>query len=187
MGKLNDLMNRYGTDKGDGNYDKHGYANFYEELIGLVPERGTRPFSLLEVGVWDPRNPGASMRAWREFLPRARLLGMDINPECAALARECNAEICVIDQRDKGALERAMIQIGPVDVIIDDGSHDLTDIVASLQALWRFVDAGGFYFIEDLHAPQAQPKDHLITVAASLGVSSGMWLNEKLLVFRKDV
>ena len=186
MGLLNDLMNKHGTDKGDGNYDKHSYADFYEEMIGLVPTPGDRPFSLLEIGVWDPRNPGSSIRAWREFLPVARIIGVDINPDCKVLAEEQKVDIVIADQGSKDAMTKLGETYGIFDFIVDDGSHNLPDQVASLQALWPFLAKGGFYAIEDLHAPQSQPKEHLIVTAAAMGVTSGMWLSEKLLVFRKD-
>ena len=188
MGRLNDLMNKWGTDKGDGNYDKHSYANAYEELIDLVFRKTGRPFTILEVGVWDPRNPGASVRAWREFFgPDVRIVGLDINEGCRVLTDECNAEIYIVDQGDEGALKKVMEQVGEVDFIVDDGSHILQHQITTLSALWPHLSRTGFYAIEDLHAPQSQPK-RLIAEAASqmFGLINPMWLSEKLLVFRKD-
>lgn len=180
-------MNKWGTDKGDGNYDKHNYANAYEELIDLTFRKTDRPFKVLEIGVWDPRNPGASVRAWREFFgPDVRIIGFDINEGCRVLGPECSAEIYIVDQGDPAALKKVMDEVGEVDFIVDDGSHFLQHQAASLQALWPYLARTGFYAIEDLHAPQSQPKQHLVDVANQMGIHNGMWLSEKLLVFRKD-
>ncbi len=101
---LNELANMWGTDKGDGNYDKHSYANAYEELIGLVPKRD-RPFKLLEIGIWDPRNPGASIRMWRDFLPDSEIHGADINPGCLVLEAECGVRVHILDQGNPEQLQ----------------------------------------------------------------------------------
>lgn len=185
MATLNELANKWGTDKGDGNYDKHNYANAYEELIGLVPKRD-RPFRLLEIGIWDPRNPGASVRMWREFLPEATIVGVDINEGCRVLENECSMKVYILDQGDQAAIGKMMDEVGEVDFIVDDGSHVLHHQIMSFLALWPKLAKGGFYCIEDLHAPQSQPKDEIVRAASEIGVSNGMWLSPKLLVFRKD-
>lgn len=186
MATLNELANKWGTDKGDGNYDKHNYANAYEELIGLVPARD-RPFRLLEIGIWDPRNPGASIRMWREFFgPNAEIVGVDINDGCKVLIDECKIRVFILDQGNPEAIRKMMEQVGKVDFIVDDGSHVLHHQKVSFATLWEFLDKGGFYCIEDLHAPQSQPKDELVALAQQHGITTGMWLSPKLLVFRKD-
>ena len=39
------------------------------------------------------------------------------------------------------------------DIIVDDGSHYLSDILFSLNFLFKFVNQGGFYVIEDFKHP----------------------------------
>jgi hypothetical protein len=185
MATLNELANKWGTDKGDGNYDKHNYANAYEELIGLVPAKD-QPFRFLEIGIWDPRNPGASIRMWREFLPNAEIVGVDINEGSRVLVDECKIKVFILDQGDQAAIEKMMSEVGEVDFIVDDGSHVLHHQIMSFIALWPHLAKGGFYCIEDLHAPQSQPKEQIVKAAAEIGVFNGMWLSDKLLVFRKE-
>jgi hypothetical protein len=182
---LNELANKWGTDKGDGNYDRHDYAKIYEEFIEMIPERN-RSFRLLEIGVWDPRNPGASIRMWREFLPDAEIFGADINVECISLEKECNVKIFIADQSLQSDLEKMMKEIGEIDFVVDDGSHNLAHQITSLQAIWPYLVPGGFYAIEDLHAPQSQPKEKIVEEANALGIKNGMWMSPKLLIFRKE-
>ena len=39
------------------------------------------------------------------------------------------------------------------DIIIDDGSHKLSDIVTALSSLYKNLRSGGFYIIEDFKYP----------------------------------
>jgi hypothetical protein len=185
MGRLNDLANKWGTDKGDGNYDKHDYANAYEELIDLIPAKD-RKFKLLEIGIWDPRNPGASIRMWREFLGEAEIHGVDINEGCKILEDECKITVHIADQGDVSSLKMVMDKIGEVDFIVDDGSHILMHQMNTFDVMWPHVTKGGFYAIEDLQAPQSQPRDALVPFGEERGATNHMWLSPKLLVFKKE-
>lgn len=41
--------------------------------------------------------------------------------------------------------------MGDVDVVIDDGSHHMSDIQTSFEHLFPKINFGGIYIIEDLH------------------------------------
>ena len=38
-------------------------------------------------------------------------------------------------------------------IIIDDGSHILTEMISSLKFFFKYVEKGGFFIIEDFNAP----------------------------------
>lgn len=155
---LNELANKYGSDKGDAHHEAHSYADIYEKLLSeFDPEK----LRLLEIGVYDHRFPGASPRMWREFLPKAQLFGIDINPAALTLERETGMKIFLANQGEPTSQQVAMSQIGQVDVVVDDGSHFLNHISLSLQIIWPYVAPGGYYIVEDLHAPHAQPRHYL--------------------------
>jgi hypothetical protein len=42
--------------------------------------------------------------------------------------------------------------MGGIDIVIDDGSHLVSDVVSSLNFLFPHLSEGGIYIIEDLHA-----------------------------------
>ena len=163
---LNDLANKHGTDKGDGNYDRHNYAHTYDSLISAIK---TSPLRMLEIGIWDPRNPGASMRMWREFLPDAEIFGIDVNVGCLVLQDECKMIVHIANQGNAEALKRIGKEIGPLDFIIDDGSHIAVHQKTSFDVLWPLIKPGGFYAIEDLHAPQSEAKEILTPFAYMRG------------------
>lgn len=179
---LNELFNKHNCDKGDNVFVKHAYGNTYQTLLDDMPA----DLTLLEIGVYDPRAPGASMRAWKEFLPKARLVGVDINPDAGKLAAELGVEVFIADQSQVVQLFTVMSTVKQVDFVIDDGSHHLHHIETSLRVIWPFLSPGGYYCIEDLDCDQAQPSAHLNWVASDIR-AEGFWDRNKLLVLRKPL
>jgi hypothetical protein len=133
-----------GTDK----EGAHSYASTYERHLGHLREE---PITLLEIGIGGYANPGeggASLRMWKSFFPRARIIGLDIEDK-AALAEE-RITILQGDQGDREFLGRMALEHGPFDVVIDDGSHRCAHVIASFEALFPHLTPDGIYAIEDL-------------------------------------
>ncbi|MBF0125784.1 MAG: glycosyltransferase, partial [Magnetococcales bacterium] len=145
--RLREITNRHGSDKGDSSHERHGYTNLYADMLALFGPR----VRLVEIGIMDPRFPGASLRAWREYLPQAELFGLDI-VDASAVGRETDTRTFLCDQSKEGDLLAAIRQIGEVDVIVDDGSHVDAHILLTLRTLFPHVRPGGFFVVEDLHA-----------------------------------
>ena len=136
----------YETDKRPGIHD---YTDHYRRI--LRPLR-SKPLTLLEIGILN----GASLRLWRRFLPRARIVGIDLElPELDLPGVEMHAG----DQSDQAFLASLVSRYGGFDVVIDDGSHIAAHIQASFQALFPAVSPGGWYVIEDLHTAYWQSHD----------------------------
>ena len=146
---LDALARFHGTDKSS---LRHGYTRHYAEHFGPVRRSVT---SLLEIGVggtssrsgFETREGGQSLRMWRRYFPRARILGLDIHAKDVAGKRISFARG---SQADAAFLARIAAAHGPFDIVIDDGSHVGRDQWASFQGLWPAVRAGGWYVIEDL-------------------------------------
>jgi len=125
---------------------KHAtYFPVYDAL--LAPYRG-RPITFMEVGVLN----GGSLHMWRRFFgPDARIIGVDRNP----LATRWEAdgfEIVIGDQGDPGFWAQLFAQVGPVDVVLDDGGHtNRQQIVTTVGCLPHLRD-GGLLIVEDTHA-----------------------------------
>ena len=60
-----------------------------------------------------------------------------------------NINIIIGDARNKSDLVEKLKNT-TFDLIIDDGSHVSEDIVATFQSLWKRVNSGGYYIVEDL-------------------------------------
>jgi hypothetical protein len=136
---LDDLAMRFGVDKSS---RVHGYTKAYETL--WAPWRN-EAVALLEIGVGS----GASLRMWREYFHQAKLYGLDV-AACPDLPIS-GLRLFQGSQSDESVLERLIHETGPLDIVIDDGSHRWADQIASFQKLYPHVKPGGYYAIEDLH------------------------------------
>jgi demethylmacrocin O-methyltransferase len=136
---LDALALRHGADKSS---KVHGYTRAYERHLG--PSRH-QPIVLLEIGI----GAGASLRVWRDYFPQARVYGLDV-ADCTGLEAH-GIRTFQGAQADEDVLERLLAQTGPLDVVIDDGSHRWADQVATFRKLYPHLKPGGYYVIEDLH------------------------------------
>jgi cephalosporin hydroxylase len=121
------------------------YFQIYEETF--AKKRGT-PLRILELGVYH----GGSLAMWkRYFHPDSVIVGLDINPDCQRFHDPANGVHVVIGpQQDAALLSRIVREHGPFDVIIDDGSHVVSHMVASFNALFgEGLRPDGLYLVED--------------------------------------
>lgn len=102
---------------------------------------------ILEFGI----SHGGSLQMWKHYFgKRARIIGVDINPECKKL-KESQVEVYIGSQEDRDFLKKLMKKIGEVDIIIDDGGHTMNQQICTFQETYKFVKPGGIYLTEDLH------------------------------------
>lgn len=112
----------------------------------FAPFRG-RPITVVEFGV----SHGGSLQMWKHYFgPRVRIVGVDINPKCAALS-EPQVEIVIGDQDDREFLRKLAAEVGPIDVLVEDGGHTMTQQIATFEEFWPSIVEGGVYLTEDLH------------------------------------
>lgn len=141
---LRAIAREMGTDK----EGVHGYADAYERHLRHLRDE---PITLLEIGIGgyaDPHQGGASLRMWKAFFPKARIIGLDIQDK-SPLAED-RITILRGSQADADLLERIAREHGPFDVVIDDGSHWCKHVLASFRTLFPHLTDHGIYAIEDL-------------------------------------
>lgn len=121
--KLAALFTKYGSDK-----TKHEYHLIYSVILSVV-----KPKCLLEIGMGTNNekvfsnmskygHPGASLRAFRDFLPSTEIYGADIDKEI--LFKEERINTFYVDQTNKDTLDKLAKNISnDIDIIIDDGLH----------------------------------------------------------------
>ena len=103
--------------------------------------------TVLEIGCLH----GGSLQMWKRYLgPHARIVGIDINPACAA-HEEDQIHVRIGSQDDKAFLRKVAEEFGPFDIVIDDGSHICEHLIASFEVLYGFVKDNGIYVAADLH------------------------------------
>jgi len=107
------------------------------------------PINLLEIGLWCPYFPGASIKAWSEYFKNSNYFGIDI-VDCTQEASE-KIHIGIVDQTSEAELKAYIDDKPKFKFIIDDGCHEEQAILTSLSVLFPKLENGGVYFIEDLH------------------------------------
>lgn len=140
MGALDTIGLKYGADKSS---KFHNYLDFYQEQL---PDRG---FSgrLLEIGVMD----GLSMKMWREYYPKAEIVGIDIKPMDHMHNDDWQVPESVKLIECDGTDPKQSNKLGMFDIIIDDGSHFWADQQKSFEIFYyNQLNDGGVYILEDL-------------------------------------
>ena len=128
-------------------YPAFKWKHYFEIYDGHIGKWQDLPVKILEIGV----QRGGSLQIWREYLGlKAQVFGIDIDPRCKAREGE-RIEIFIGDQSDPDFLQSVGEAIGPVDIILDDGSHHMKDLTVSFLSLFKLVKPGGIYIAEDLH------------------------------------
>lgn len=137
---------------------EHAYEFIYHRTLPSLLKAGD---CLLEIGFGCHMayGPGASAQLWPKLYPEAKIHMVDINKHCVEkmghefLARQ-NYTVHIADQGKVADLERLKDDVlencSQLSVIIDDGSHRSSDIIASFHSLYPLLKPGGRYFIEDI-------------------------------------
>ena len=177
---LTEIANRLGTDKGTQHFEYHSYTETYQELFYPLKDEKIK---MLEIGVADPRFPGASIQMWTEFFSNIDFIGFDINQDCKKFEKE-NVQIFIGDQSVTEDLNQCVSEYGgDYDIIIDDGLHTHFHHIKSFEALYPHLKENGLYVIEDLHA-----YDCINTIEwfKEKNIPFELHNNNKLLIHRKQ-
>ena len=148
---LGKLFNIFNCDKGDTlliNKDKrlktHNYTIFYEKYFKTLKNKKLR---VLELGSHE----GKGLAAFYYFFPNSYLVGANINPFQMKFYSKRIEEI-YIDVSSKKILQNFSEYFNKnFDIIIDDASHNLKDILITLPILFKKLNPGGYYVIEDIN------------------------------------
>ena len=144
---LEEIGTKYGTLK-----VQHGYMPIYERFFEPLRDK---PISLLEIGVHE----GASIMTWFDYFSDGYIRGVDKD------LKVMNWRDTIMDTVQADATKDFLLTTGgnAFDIIIDDGSHIQTEVMASFNGLWEYVKPGGWYVVEDLFAaydPAWNPDGH---------------------------
>ncbi len=150
MTTLTDLANRYNSDKGDRIGCCHHYTSIYEKLF--EPYR-SKPISFLEIGLQreflQEKPDCPSLRMWLEFFSESNVSGFDITDFSGVDIPR--ARIFQGDQSNPRNLTSMAQEVGPFDIIIDDGSHASAHQQVTVATLFPYLKPGGLFVIEDAH------------------------------------
>jgi len=195
---LCELCSVAGTDKSP--FTKHGghrhpytapYSLFFEPLRN-------KPIKFAEIGVFR----GSSILAWRQFFPRARIYGFDMDMESMGPLRQMNFPGVYLDQMDAtkpdsmdSVFQKYMTDGELFDVILDDALHNVGQQMVTIKTCMSKLKQGGLLIIEDIFRNQDEKpyldaiesvrslvSFHTFIVCEHKDRYSPGWDNDKLLV-----
>jgi hypothetical protein len=151
---LCELLDSNGSDKGG---KSHNYSIFYNHIFNRIKNNRLNVFEL-GLGTNNPNilssmrgsgNPGGSLRAWRSYFTDSNIFGGDIDKEILFSENRIKTFFC--DQTSPESIGDMWSCIpASIDIIIDDGLHELSANFIFLEnSIHKLVD-GGIYIIEDI-------------------------------------
>jgi len=149
---LDKLFTFYNTDKANlvdnGTKQGHGFAKFYEK--NLKHFKNKEKINILEIGSFS----GASAAAFSKYFPNSQIYCLDINilnfkyysKKIHVFGMDSSNNKMMIKFLDK---INFFANVNFFDIIIDDGSHILSDQLIALNFFYKFLGKSSFYIIED--------------------------------------
>ncbi len=152
---LDFLFHHYGSDKSEifkkNKLKGHGFSKFYLKEFSKFKKKNIK---ILEIGSFS----GASAAAFSKFFSNSKIFCFDVNIS-NFIYESKKIQVFGLDINNRKKTEKTLTKIiknkklSYFDIIIDDGSHNLSDILFSLKYLFKYVKKKGYYVIEDFKFP----------------------------------
>lgn len=119
------------------------YLDIYEPYLSSYVNKNA---SILEIGVQN----GGHLQILRKYLGNAKIYGVDINQDVCKLDLDKGITVFCFDATQENLVNKNMRDLN-FNIIIDDGSHNSSDVIKTFQIMFSKVTPGGLYIIEDMH------------------------------------
>ncbi|MEN9913142.1 MAG: hypothetical protein RLY66_550 [Candidatus Parcubacteria bacterium] len=137
--RISNILAKYNTDKVFG----HCYGGTYNHIFEKF-DRNAK-LNILEIGV----QKGGSIMAWAEYFPNAQVYGIDIVDVRKPEYRSTDRITFILGDAKEVNLDVKF------DIIIDDGSHVLSDVLVTTKKYLPLLKPKGYLMIEDVQQPRA--------------------------------
>ena len=152
---LDELFSHYSSDKADifskTNESGHGFSKLYAQHLDHLKNKNIK---ILEIGSFA----GASAAAFSKYFTKSNIYCFDVNISNFIYSSK-NIHVYGLNINNENEVKKILKNIALetnsnfFDIIIDDGSHYLSDILFSLKNLFKYIKQGGVYIIEDFKFP----------------------------------
>ena len=160
---LNFLFEFFNSDKGEHYIDQyiqpikrknikiisHGYSKFYEKYF---VELKNNNINILEIGSFY----GNSSAALFFYFRNANIYGGDINPDMFKYSSKRVINFFIDSSKKSSIDENIISREVNFDIIIEDASHMLRDQIISLFMLFKILNPGGYFIVEELDFPETK-------------------------------
>jgi hypothetical protein len=176
-------FDKYGSDKAH-----NDYHNIYgpilknrDEITGILEiGMGTNNTDVVSnMGLWG--YPGASLKAFRDFLKSAMIFGADIDKRI--LFEDERIETFFVDQTKSVTFTELGKSIpSNLDLVIDDGLHSPNANIETLNFGLTKIRIGGWVLVEDI-APDALPLWEVVSALLPSNYEPHIFRGESVFVF----
>lgn len=188
--KIDKLFKKFNCDKGseflinNKKIKSHNYSIFYEKYLKHLKYK---KINILELGSHE----GKGIASLYCFFPNAKFYAANINPFQLRYASKRIREVFV-DVSSKSVMKNLCKHLDiQFDLIIDDASHNVKDILLALPIFFKKLTSKGFYIIEDIEQfkvfKNLNPTKEKITPLSALKL---IYMNKKFksnLISKKNI
>ena len=145
---LDYLFKKYETDKSNAS---HGFTKYYTNHLNKLKNRR---LNFLEIG----SARGGSAAAFVHYFDKSNVFCLDVNLTLVKYKSD-KINFFGLDSSNSKMLYKFLknvkekFSVKKFDVIIDDGSHILSDQLFSINYFFKYLKKGGYYIIEDYKFP----------------------------------
>jgi hypothetical protein len=122
---------------------EHYFEIYHRHLARFVGQK----VNVVEIGIYS----GGSLEMWRSYFgEESHIYGVDIEQGCKAYE---NDRVCIFigDQADRTFWSNFRKSVNAVDILIDDGGHELEQQRITLEEMLPILRPGRVYLCEDVH------------------------------------
>jgi len=150
----------------------HGYSIFYQKYFENLRSNNLK---ILEVGSFH----GNASAALYFYFKKSKLFAADIYPDLFRY-KSNRIENFYVNSSDENSIQKNIIDkfSDNFDIIIEDAGHSLKDQIISLFMLFKKLNSGGLFIIEELDFPDTRKDMNLMNEKPTL--------REILLKFKKE-
>jgi len=134
------------------------WTNYFAVYEKLFQKYVGRNVVVLEIGVQS----GGSIDMWREYFGSGLIYhGVDVSPWPKKFFEKKSDNIFIHtgSQEDRTFMRKLALELGQVDILIDDGGHTMRQQITTLEVLYDLVAPNGIFLTEDVHTSYADGWD----------------------------
>lgn len=150
------ILSGNGSDKSN----NHNYHILYSYIFNKLGEQSKLQILEIGLGTNNPNlistmgmdgRPGASLYAFRDYLPNANIYGCDIDTDI--LFESERIKTYYVDQLELKTFDELSTKLPNVmfDLIIDDGLHSIAANFNTLLFALQNLNINGWFVVEDIH------------------------------------
>ena len=159
----------------------HGYSIFYQKYFENLRSNNLK---ILEVGSFH----GNASAALYFYFKKSKFFAADIYPDLFRY-RSNRIENFYVNSSDENSIQKNIIDkfSDNFDIIIEDAGHSLKDQIISLFMLFKKLNSGGLFIIEELDFPDTRKDMNLMNEKPTLREILFKFKKEKKLLYSKYI